>query len=448
LLKPKKGEVLPVTKCTQQSFAFPACKRRAVSANFEGGDITSDGGVLLLRQVDRHLDLCAAVATALEETRRRASCTHDAASLLRQRVFGLALGYEDLNDHETLRRDLAIQTALGRTETLASSSTLCRWENRADRETAWRMHEVMVDAFIASFRRPPKRLILDFDATDDAVHGKQEGRFFHAYYDHYCFLPLYVFCRDQLLVSYLRPGKIDGAKHAWAILSLLVKRLRKVWPGVRIIFRGDSGFCRHRMLDWCERHHVGYIVGIAKNARLNALASGLMHKAAARFNDTGEKQRLFGEFAYAAGSWHRKRRIIAKAEYTAKGANPRYVVTNLNGKTKALYDKLYCARGEMENRIKEQQLDLFADRTSCHAWWPNQFRLLLSSLAYILLESIRRLALKGTELAHAYVGTLRLKLLKIGAVILRNTRCIRFLLSSACPYQNLFFLVATRLTPG
>jgi len=448
LLKPKKGEVLPVTKCTQQSFTFPACKRRAVSANFDGGDITSDGGVLLLRQVDHHLDLCAAVATTLEETRRQASCTHDAASLLRQRVFGLALGYEDLNDHETLRRDLAIQTALGRTETLASSSTLCRWENRADRETAWRMHEVTVDTFIASFKRPPKRLILDFDATDDAVHGKQEGRFFHGYYDHYCFLPLYVFCRDQLLVSYLRPGKIDGAKHAWGILSLLVKRLRKVWPGVRIIFRGDSGFCRHRMLDWCERHHVGYIVGIAKNARLNALASGLMHKAAARFNDTGEKQRLFGEFAYAAGSWHGKRRIIAKAEYTAKGANPRYVATNLSGKPQALYDKLYCARGEMENRIKEQQLDLFADRTSCHAWWPNQFRLLLSSLAYILLESIRRLALKGTELAHAYVGTLRLKLLKIGAVILRNTRRIRFLLSSACPYQNLFFLAAARLTPG
>lgn len=437
-----------MTECTQQSFTFPACKRRAVEASFEGGDITSDGGVLLLRQADCHMDLCAEVAAALEDPRRRASCIHDGQSLLRQRVYGLALGYEDLNDHETLRRDVAIQTALGRTETLASSSTLCRWENRADRMAAWRMHEVMVEQFIASFKRPPKKLILDFDATDDVVHGKQEGRFFHGYYDNYCFLPLYVFCHDQLLVSYLRPSKIDGAKHAWAILSLLVKRLRKVWPKVRIIFRGDSGFCRYRMLNWCEQHHVGYIVGIAKNACLNVLASNLMKRARTTFEKTTRKQRLFGEFSYAAASWSRRRRVIAKAEYTAKGANPRYVLTNLNGKPKSLYDKLYCARGEMENRIKEQQLDLFADRTSCHQWWPNQFRLLLSSLAYILLETIRHLALKGAELANAYVGTLRLKLLKIGAVILRNTRRIRFLLSSACPYQKLFFHAAAKLAPG
>ena len=419
-----------------------------VEARFEGGDITSDGGVLLLRQADRRLGLCAAVAAVLEDTRRRASCTHDALSLLQQRVYGLALGYEDLNDHDALRHDLAIQTAVGRTAVLASSPTLCRWENRADREAARRIHEVLVEQFIASFKRPPRKLILDFDATDDAVHGKQEGRFFHGYYDHYCFLPLYVFCRDQLLVSYLRPSKIDAAKHAWAILALLVRRLRLAWPKVRIIFRGDSGFCRWRMLSWCERNHVGYIVGLAKNKRLNAQTAALQRKAQDQYAASQEKVRWFTEFPYAAGTWNRARRVIAKIEHTAQGGNPRYVVTNLEGAPQHLYDRLYCARGEMENRIKEQQLDLFADRTSCHRWWPNQFRLLLSSLAYSLLEAIRRLALQGTELAQAYVGTLRLKLLKIGAVVLRNTRRIRFLLSSAYPDQRLFLLVAARLAPG
>lgn len=436
-----------MTNCTQESFQFPACKRRRVEANFQGGDITSDGGVLLLGQVDHRLGLSKAVARALEDPRRQASCDHDALSLLRQRVYALALGYEDLNDHHTLRQDLAIQTAVNRDTALASSSTLCRWENRADRQAAARLHEVIVEQFIASFKTTPKKLILDFDATDDRVHGQQEGRFFHGYYDHYCFLPLYVFCRNQLLVSYLRPSKIDGAKHAWAILSLLVKRLRQAWPQVKIILRADSGFCRWRMLSWCERNQVGYIVGIAKNQRLNAMTAPLQRDARDDHAERGAKVRWFTDIRYAAGSWDRKRRVIAKIEYTARGGNPRYVVTNLQGDGQRLYDQLYCARGEMENRIKEQQLDLFADRTSCHRWWPNQFRLLLSSLAYMLLEAIRRLALHGTELATAYVGTVRLKLLKIGAVILRNTRRIRFLLSSACPYQRLFFHVAARLAP-
>ena len=437
-----------MTQCTQESFTFPVCKRRTVEANFQGGDITSDGGVLLLRQADRRLGLTEAVARALDDPRRQASCDHDGLSLLRQRVYALALGYEDLNDHQALRLDLAIQTALGRTAVLASSSTLCRWENRADREAAGRIHEVIVEQFIASLKKAPKKLILDFDATDDVVHGQQEGRFFHGYYDHYCFLPLYVFCRNQLLISYLRPSKIDGAKHAWAILALLVKRLRQAWPQVKIIFRGDSGFCRWRMLSWCERHAVGYIVGIAKNKRLDAITAQLQGDAQDCYAELGAKVRWFSDIQYAAGSWDRKRRVIAKIEHTGKGSNPRYVVTNLEGDGQVLYEKLYCARGDMENRIKEQQLDLFADRTSCHQWWPNQFRLLLSSLAYMLLEAIRRLALQGTELANAYVGTLRLKLLKVGAVILRNTRRIRFLLSSACPYQRLFFHVAARLAPG
>ncbi len=434
--------------CTQAAFDFPPLKRRRIEANFEGGDITGDGGVLLLRQVDQRLGLSAAVARALDDPRRQASCMHDGVSLLRQRLYALALGYEDLNDHQSLRADVALQTAVDRDTVLASSATLCRWENRADREAVWKLHEVLVDQFMASFKRVPKKLVLDFDATDDVVHGKQDGRFFHGYYDDYCFLPLYVFCRDQLLVSYLRPSKIDGAKHAWAILSLLVKRFRQVWPKVRIIFRGDSGFCRWRMLAWCERHGIGYIVGIAQNKRLNACTAQLQRDAEDCFAELGSTVRWFTEIRYAARTWDHPRRVIAKIEHTDKGSNPRYVVTNLEGDAQALYEHVYCARGDMENRIKEQQLDLFADRTSCHRWWPNQFRLLLSSLAYTLLESIRRLALQGTELAHAYVGTLRLKLLKIGAVILRNTRRVRFLLSSAYPYQKLFFKVAATLAPG
>jgi len=436
-----------VTKCTQESFEFPVCKKRGVEANFEGGDITSDGGVLLLRQADRLLGLSESIAGVLEDPRRKASVDHNALGLLRQRLYALALGYEDLNDHDQLRHDLAIQTAVDRDCVLASSSTLCRWENRADRATAWRLHEVLVDQFIGSFRHAPKKLILDFDATDDAIHGRQEGAQFHGYYDHYCFLPLYVFCKDQLLVSYLRQSQIDGAKHAWAILSLLVKRLRQTWPTVKIIFRGDSGFCRRRMLSWCERNRVGYIVGIAKNNRLNALTAQLQRDALDCYTALSTKVRWFTEIRYAAGSWEHKRRIIAKIEHTDKGSNPRYVVTNLAGKPQSLYDTLYCARGDMENRIKESQLDMFAGRTSCHRWWPNQFRLLLSSLAYVLVESLRRLALQKTELARAYVGTVRLKLLKIGAVIMRNTRRVRFLLASGHPYQRLFFTAAARLTP-
>lgn len=332
----------------------------------------------------------------LGDERRQASCRHDVLSLLRQRVYGLALGYEDLNDHNTLREDLALQTAVERDERLASSPTLRRFESRADRQAVWRMHEVLVEQFIRSCKRAPKELILDFDATDDAVHGKQEGRFFHGFYDQYCFLPLYVFCGEQLLVSYLRPSKIDAARHAWAILALLVKRLRQAWPKVGIIVRGDSGFCRWRMLAWCERHDVGYIVGLAKNSRLLALAEPYLDGVEGRFNETGTKQRRFATVRYAALSWDRPRRVIIKAQCTDKGRNPRFVVTNLNGGPKALYDTVYCARGNMENRIKEQQLDLFPDRTSCHRWWSNQFRLLLSSLAYSLLEALRCLALQAT----------------------------------------------------
>ena len=436
-----------MTKCTQYSLEFQSLKRHKVEAEFSGGDITSDGGALLLRDIDRRMGLLESVNRVLRDSRDRSKVVHTQLSMLKQRVYGLCLGYEDLNDHQTLRNDPAIQTAVNRFSPLASQSTLCRLENRADRQALFAVHEVMVQQFIASFRKAPRKLILDFDATDDRVHGMQEGRFFHGYYDHYCFLPLYVFCGDQLLVNYLRPSNIDGAKHAWAILALLTKRLRQVWPKVRIVFRGDGGFCRHRMLDWCDRHKVGYIVGLAKNSRLKQQLAVEM-KAAAEVSETlGEKVRFFESIRYGAASWKHQRRVIAKIEHSPKGSNPRFIVTNLRGGSQRLYDNLYCARGEMENRIKEQQMGLFADRTSAHEWWANQFRVLLSGLAYMLLEGIRRTALKGSRLARAQATTIRLRLLKIGAVILRNTRRIRFLLSSSYPDKALFVQVAERLRP-
>lgn len=437
-----------MTECYQSSLRFARVSRRRVEADFCGGDITSDGGVLLLRKADEKVGLTRALSKVIDDSRRRKSCQHSVRDLLRQRIYALALGYEDLNDHTRLRHDAALQSATGTLDAMASAATLCRFEGRMDREVAVAMHAVLIEQFIASYRHAPRELILDFDATDDAVHGLQEGRFFHGYYDHFCFLPLYVFCGRHLLVSYLRPSNIDAAKHSWAILALLVKRLRQAWPGVRIVFRGDSGFCRWRMLAWCERHGVSYIVGLAQNKRLNALAAPLLSTARTRFERTDMKQRRFHNLRYGAGSWDKARRIILKAEHTDKGSNPRYVVTNITGEAQTLYDDLYCARGEMENRIKEQQLHLFADRTSCHAWWPNQFRLLLSGMAYTLMEAIRRIALTKTELAQAQMATIRLKLFKIGAVIVRNTRRIRFLLSSAYPYQDIFRRVSVALDSG
>ncbi len=437
-----------MTDCTYSRLELPACKKRHVELDFGGGDISSNGGVGLLNLADRQLGLLSGLARRLDDGRQRGKVRHALTALLRQRVYGVGVGYEDVNDHDSLRDDVALQTACGQDRRLASAATVGRLERAADRAWAWAAHVAMVEAFIASFDTAPAELVLDFDATDDAVHGRQAGRFFHGYYDHYCFLPLYVFCADQLLVSYLRPSNIDGAKHAWAILALLVKRLRREWPGVAIIVRADSGFARQAMLSWCERRGVGYIVGLAKNARLNDQAAPGMARARATYDQSGEKQRLFVDLSYGARSWSKRRRVIARLEHGPKGANPRYLVTNLEGDGQALYEDLYCQRGEMENRIKEQQLDLFADRTSCHKWWPNQFRLILASLAYTLIEAIRRLALAGTHMARAQAGTIRLKLLKIGAVITRNTRRVKLHLSSACPDKDLVFLAVQRLSPG
>jgi hypothetical protein len=368
---------------------------------------------------------------------------------LAQRIFGIALGYEDLNDHQSLREDPLFQVLSERGVRadlpLASPPTLCRLENRVDRQALVRIAEVFVETFVHSHTTAPEELILDFDPTNDPVHGQQEQRFFHGYYDEYCFLPLYVFCGSQLLVAYLRPANIDGAKHSRAILKLLVKRFRRQWPNVRIVFRGDSGFCRWKLMRWCDRHDVGYILGLARNTVLEKQARPWTEVSAAQFAQTNQKQRLFGEFVYGAQTWDRQRRVIVKAEHLDLGPNRRFLVTNLAGEPQRLYDEVYCQRGDAENRIKEQQLGLFADRTSCHDFVANQFRVLLSAAAYLLLDSLRRQALVDTELAQAQVDTIRLKLLKIGARVVSSVRRVVLHLAGGYPLKALFARILGRL---
>ena len=384
-----------VTKKQSKTIQIKGGNKKLLEMSFSGGDITSDGGVLLLRQADQELKLTNAVSKILPDPRNSSFITHSWLSMIKQRIYGIALGYEDLNDHQSLRHDPAIQTAVDRERALASTSTLFRME--------------------------------------------QKGRFFNGYYGDYCFLPLYVFCGHHLLVAYLRRSNIDGAKHAWAILSLLVKYIKKFWPNTKIIIRGDSGFCRHKMLSWCDRNEVGYYIGMAKNSSLLSLAEVYISKSEEYFSHTQNKQVVFGEVIYGAKTWDCERRIIVKAEHSEKGSNTRFVVTNSEIEAEKLYKEIYCACGDMENRIKEHQLGLFADRASCHEWWPNQLRLLFSGLAYILMSFIRSHALQDTILSSAQVDTIRLKLFKIGASIIRNTRRIRFLLSSVFPNQEIFF---------
>ncbi len=439
-----------MTECNTKPIAFSRLSGRKIQADFDGGKITSDGGALLLREVDRRLGLIDTLNECIADPRNQDLIVHRQRTLLAQRIFGIALGYEDLNDHQSLREDPVFQTVTERgiddEVPLASPPTLCRLENRINRQSLVQMAEVFVEQFMVSHKRPPEQIILDFDATDDSVHGNQEGRFFHGYYNHYCFLPLYVFCGQQLLVSYLRPSKIDASKHSRAILKLLVRRFRQVWPEVPIIFRGDSGFCRWRLMRWCDRHDVGYIIGLAKNTVLTAKAQSWIDRSCQQFQESCEKQRVFADFTYAAGTWDRQRRVIVKAEHLKQGSNTRFIVTNLPGDPQELYDDLYCQRGDMENRIKEQQLYLFADRTSCHEFLSNQFRLMLSSAAYVLLDTLRRVGLKGTELACAQVSTIRLKLLKIGARVRCSARRIVLHLASGFPLQWLFHAIVGRLT--
>ena len=445
-----QSRTIDITQCNKNTIAFERQNQRRVEADFNGGRLVSDAGLLLLRETDRHIELTASLAAAVRDPRDPAKVQHTRHTMLAQRIHGLAAGYEDLNDHQTLRDDPAIQLCANvdpeDDASLASPSTLCRLENNVTRADCVAMSVVLVDQFIASFSKPPKKLVLDFDATDDPLHGRQEGRFFHGYYDRYCYLPLYVFCGEQLLCAYLRPSNIDASKHSRAITKLLTDRLRKAWPKVKLTIRGDGGFCRWRLMRWCDRNRVNYIFGLPRNKVLQNKAESFMREAEAAYESTGEKQRHFHAITYKAGSWDRERKVIVKAEHLERGPNPRFIVTSLPGDARQLYDKVYCARGEMENRIKEQQLGLFADRTSCSKMIANQFRLLLSSAAYVLMQALRQLALKGTMMAKAQVSTIRTKLVKIAARVTVSVRRVMFHLSSTCPLQELFRHVAARLS--
>jgi hypothetical protein len=418
-----------------------------IEANFEGGDLSSDGGLLLLRRADERIGLSRAAAAVLSDPRDPARITHSLRDLLAQRIYGLCCGYEDLNDHDALRDDLLMQTAVGRVDALASSPTLSRLETRATRAQAVALHGVLIEQFIASHKTAPSELVLDIDASDVPLHGNQEQAEFHAYYDSHCYLPLYVFCGRAMLACVLRRSRIDGAKNAAAVIKLLVQRLRQAWPDTRIIVRADSGFCRQRLLRWCERSGVSYIIGLARNARLQARVHYAELMLADEYERSGTKQRLIDEFSYAADSWNIERRVITRLEHGSQGNNPRFIVTNLEGEAVQLYERLYCARGEAENRIKEAQLDLFGTRASCHRFAANQLRLLLAALAYTLMQRLRELALKGTELERATAATIRTRLLKIGAAIVRNTRRVRVLLASHHPLRVLFLSAAQALAP-
>lgn len=445
------------TECNSDSGVLSPLGRRQVLARFDAGAIGTDGGVVLLREVATRLGLFDRLAELIPDPRDPAMIEHDQKTLLAQRILALACGWEDLNDHQQLRADPVYQLATGRgvdaQRPLASPPTLCRLENRIDAKTCMALNKLLVELYVESHPAPPAEVVLDFDATDDPVHGRQEGRFFHGYYDHYCFLPLYVFAGDQILWSQLRPSNIHESRHAWAILKLIATRLRTAWPGVRIVLRGDGGFCRWKMLRWCDRHGVDYIVGLPKNSRSQEAAGAMMTQAQEDFEKTRQPQRLIGEVDHAARTWDRwksgRRRVIARIEHGEKGANPRFILTSLPGAPRMLYEEIYCARGEMENRIKEQQLGLFADRTSCHGFVANSFRLLLSSLAYVLIETLRRTVLADTELAQAQVSTLRLKLLKIAVRVQTSVRRIVLHLSSSFPLRKLLHqLLAHLATPG
>jgi hypothetical protein len=442
-----------MTECNTDGLSFTRLGRRQVIADFLGGRLTTDAGALLLREVDRRIGLTDSINECIPDPRAPHLIVHDQKAMLLQRIVSIALGYEDLNDQQTLRTDPALQLTAGTQPEedcpLASPSTLCRLENRVNRKALVKLSKVLVDQFLDSYDQPPQEITLDFDATDDPVHGQQEGRFFHGYYKCYCFLPLYVFSGSQLLCAYLRPSKIDAAKHALAITKLLVRAIRQRWPDVKITIRGDSGFCRWKLMRWCDKHDVFYILGLARNSVLEQHIADLMERAESAYQATFQKQRLFGETRYAAKSWDRPRRVIMKAERLTAGPNTRFVVTNLEGTPKQLYDGIYVQRGDMENRIKEQQLMLFADRTSCHDFAANQFRLLLASFAYVLIETLRRVHLVGTELETAQVNTIRLKLFKVAARVVTSVRRIVFHLSTSYPNQAIFrLLAASLLKPG
>jgi len=434
-------------KCTDRRMELGRVGRRVVEAAFDGGDIATDGGVVLLRQVDERLGLSRAAARAVGDSRRAASVEHGMRELLAQRIYGLCCGWQDVTDHNTLRHDLVWQTAVGRDRSLGSAPTLSRLENAAGARQAWALHGVLLDQFVASRKAAPAELVLDVDATHVPLHGQQERAHFNAHYDNYCYLPLYVFCGQDMLACVLRPSWRDPASIVSAVLKLLARRLRQAWPGVRLVVRGDSGFSRAKVLRRLEAWGIDYVLGVQKNPVLEWNCALAAQAVAERHAASRTKERLIGEFSYAARSWNRERRVIARLEHGAQGADARFVVTSLSGDAGELYERLYCARGEAENRIKEAQLDLFGRRASCHRYAANQMRLLLAALAYTLMINLRRLALVGTELQQACTVTIRTRLLKIGAAVLRNTRRVRLMLASQHPLRQVFEVAAARLAP-
>jgi len=457
-----------MTQCNKQHLLFQDLGNRKVVAGFDGGTISSDAGALLLREIDLAHGLLDSFSACFTDMRDERYVEHSVRDLIAQRVFALCLGYEDLNDHDTLRTDPLLGTVCGKTDpagehrkyardqgyALAGKSTLNRLELQprhlldTDRykkivANERKINEFFVEVFLRSYESPPDELILDLDATDDPLHGEQEGRFFHGYYDCYCYLPLYIFCGDHLLCAKLRPSNIDAAAGSVEEVSRIVEQIRHRWPEVTIHLRADSGFCREELFGWCESHRVGYFIGMARNSRLVKRISRQRKQAQELYETTGRPARVFADFSYRTNnSWSRSRRIVAKAEHLEKGANPRFVVYhdpwNRHTGPSEIYENIYCARGEMENRIKEQQLYLFADRTSAGIMRANQLRLWFSSLAYVIMNELRNRALKHTEFEHATCETIRLKLLKIGALVRVSVRRVSISISSAYPYQHIF----------
>jgi DDE family transposase len=446
-----------MTECIPKSFAFASVGAREVVARFDGGHVVSDGGALLLGEVERQAGILHRFAACFTDQRDPLRIEHTVEQLVRQRVYALALGYEDLSDHDQRRRDPLLAALSGKVEPtqdrLAGKSTLNRWELTLPLADAGQHRykrilfdpeladQLLVQLYVEAQAVPPTEIVLDLDATDDPLHGKQEGRFFHGYYGHYCYLPLYIFAGDHLLCARLRTAGQDGSAGAREEVARIVGQLRQHWSTVKITLRADSGFCREELMSWCEEHDVDYVFGLARNSRLQEMLSEALVEAQQKYEESGQPARVFHEGRYRTReTWSRERRVVGKAEHLDKGANPRFVVTSLateRWEARALYEDLYCARGEMENRVKEQ-FQLFADRTSTHWLWSNQLRLSLSAFAYVLLDTLRRVGLPGTEMAQAEVQTIRLRLLKIGAVVRVSVRKIWVSLASAHPAAALF----------
>ena len=462
------------THCNANQLSFQGFHGRDVYASFDGGHITSDAGGLLLREVEHGQQFIERFSQCFTDLRNPRFTEHSVTELLSQRVYGLCFGNEDLNDHDQLRGDPLLALLCGkrdlegrdrknerdRGKPLAGKSTLNRLETAGslfDKRSRYKkivahtrqLEEFFARTFLRTTKRAPRLLILDFDATDDPLHGKQEGRFFHGYYDCYCYLPLYVFCGDQLLWSQLRKSDIDASDGALEVLQRLVKMIRHKWPLAKILIRADSGFCRDELMSWCEANAVSFLFGMAKNRRLLKRIQRTMKKAKRDWSLSGHAARRYLQFSYRTrSSWSRARRVVGKAEYLDKGENPRFVVTNLTAlewESQELYEKLYCARGEMENRIKEQQLYLFADRTSSATMRANQLRLWFSSLAYVILNELRAAGLQGTRMAQATCESIRLKLLKIGAQVRLSVRRVVFSMAGGYPDQDLFGRVLLNL---